>query len=579
MRTRLYALVTALAVAFTPLVLAAEGPPTEPGLPRACERSNNSNTCRYVIPTTTVGPGDNKTWQGFWVAEGTVDVYGNATVLNANVTFQNTSAGFIVHPGGTLRFINSSLLELNDSEFALRAHPGSNFTLNTTSVYGGSGVKVATSALNMSGNLLANIDLALHLEGVTANVRNNRFVDNIIAVNQTGGSPTLESNRFEGGAICVKNFQTNPTILSNVFRGCHVGIYHEQSHSLFKNNDMVDQAEPPGAGMFIIGGQSPVIENNTIRNYGTGIRVVDARAYIRNNTIENNVGAGVSIEGNSAPMDIQGNLVRLNGGDGIRLVNAVAVPVFNNVVESNGGDGIHVRDSASAVLTGNTARANAGAGFSLRSAPDANLTGNVAEANARGIVVDATSLRVSLVDNVVRQNAGDGVQLRANGARVLGGASNANGGHGVRLDHALQATLTGVTANANTLDGVFIGGSQATLHRVNASLNARNGFTYDPMGPFELLGNTPMTLVRGFGNGVAGLYNVDGNATSVRDGWWQGNKQAGVFNNDVGSVIDAAQNYWGSPSGPTHPLNPTGTGDAVVGGVLYHPFRTAPPPG
>ena len=60
--------------------------------------------------------------------------------------------------------------------------------------------------------------------------------------------------------------------------------------------------------------------------------------------------------------------------------------------------------------------------------------------------------------------------------------------------------------------------------------------------------------------------------------------QNNIFGNAIGArylgpeVINAEFNWWGSPTGPTHPNNPGGTGDLVVDdgdGIDYIPFLTA----
>lgn len=578
MHIRLVTLVTAL-VMIAPLVVASEGPPAQPGLPRACDRSGNAHVCRNVIPDTVIPPGQTKVYTGYWKAVGTVTVSGTAIVVDANITFEDTSDGFVAAPGGTIEVLSSDLLAVNGSTFGIDALPGTNLTVNDSSILGGGGVSVATSSVSFFENHLAGIPLALRLTDVTAVIHDNEFVNNTIAVNQTGGVPTLQANTFRGGQICVKDWRTDPNILYNTFRGCHIGIYHQESHSVFVGNNMQDEMEPPGAGMWIVDGMSPTIEDNVIRNYGTGIRISNARAYVRNNTIENNLGAGILVEQNPAEMDIQGNLVRLNGGDGIRLVGATDVPVFNNLVEDNGGDGIAIVNSPSASLTGNTARRNAGAGYGLYGSVDASLDANVAEANAVGFLVDAASVRADLVDDAATANLAAGILVRADDTLIEGGVANANGGDGLVLDHALDVVVTDLVANGNVDDGVFLGGSHATITGVNASENGGNGFRYDPMGPLQLLAPTPLNFVRAMHNGGAGLLNVAGNTTSVHDGWWQGNEGAGVENADPLSLIDASECYWGAASGPTHALNPLGTGDEVVGGVVYHPFLAAPPAG
>lgn len=576
---RSLAIAAMLALAIVPLAAGANGPPPEPGLPNACERSGNENPCRRIIDNTVIPPGKEKIYTGNYTAIGTVTVQGGgiATVIDANISFENTSQGFIAQTGAILRFIRSDLEEANGSSYGIDAQPGSDFTFNDSTLVGGDGVKVATSTVNMSGSTLSGTATALRLTDVTATIHHNAFLGNTVAVNQTGGVPTLSRNTFSGGEVCVQDWRTDPNILDNVFTGCHVGIYHAESHSVIRGNSMDDEAAPPGVGMWIINGNSPVIEDNVIRDYGTGIRITNARAFVRNNTVETSVGHGILVESNSGPMDVQGNLVRYNGGDGIHLANAADVPVFNNVVTDNGGAGIVVADSAFAFASGNVVARHPGVGIALTRSSDASIRDNAVTDNAIGIVVDAESPRALLDANSVSENAGAGIVIRADDVQVIGGSTTANGGHGIDIDHALDVSVAGLVANGNGGDGVRLAGSRATLDRVNASGNAGNGFLYDPMGPIELLGATELTSVRALFNGGSGLRNVDGNATSVHDAWWEGNAGAGVRNDDVVSVIDATECYWGSASGPTHPLNPLGTGDEVEGPVLYVPFLTAPP--
>lgn len=45
----------------------------------------------------------------------------------------------------------------------------------------------------------------------------------------------------------------------------------------------------------------------------------------------------------------------------------------------------------------------------------------------------------------------------------------------------------------------------------------------------------------------------------------------------VQGSYDATHNWWGSPTGPTTPDNPGGTGDPINAGVPFAPFRTTPP--
>ncbi|HLX11770.1 MAG TPA: right-handed parallel beta-helix repeat-containing protein, partial [Bacteroidota bacterium] len=52
------------------------------------------------------------------------------------------------------------------------------------------------------------------------------------------------------------------------------------------------------------------------------------------------------------------------------------------------------------------------------------------------------------------------------------------------------------------------------------------------------------------------------------------NSNYGVYNADGSFNFDAQNNWWGNNSGPTHHLNPGGTGDVVTDSVNYLPFST-----
>jgi RHS repeat-associated protein len=59
----------------------------------------------------------------------------------------------------------------------------------------------------------------------------------------------------------------------------------------------------------------------------------------------------------------------------------------------------------------------------------------------------------------------------------------------------------------------------------------------------------------------------------------EGNRDFGL-RNQTGVEMDARGNWWGDPSGPTHPeLNPDGAGDVVSADVLFDPWRTVPSQG
>lgn len=427
------------------------------GLANACQHASSNQPCVLagVIPTTTIGSGQTVVYHdGEWTVDGdiTVESGGSLTLEEATFRFTANSDGILVRSGGVLTIV-ASMLEpkgTDESPYVVDAEAGSTFTLNTTRVLRGNGVKVATSTLDFSGNSLEEIGLALFLNGVTGTIHHNQFLNNTVAVNQTGGVPTLDHNKFVGGEVCVRDWFTDPTITNNVFRGCHVGILHQNSDSVFRSNDMEDDAEPPGVGMLIENTNSPIIEGNRIAEYGTGIIVRNATAYIRNNEIVDNVGAGVRVESNTQPMDIQNNTIARNGGSGIRLDGANSILLHNNSLQDNGAHGLHATLVRNITLTENRAKENALDGFRFE------------ESFAEGEALAAAN------------NGGSGVVLTGEGVYDLADVNaSGNMGHGFHVEVDGSVTLMRAVGIANQGDG---------LHHVDGSTSANDAWWEDNAG-------------------------------------------------------------------------------------------------
>jgi hypothetical protein len=70
----------------------------------------------------------------------------------------------------------------------------------------------------------------------------------------------------------------------------------------------------------------------------------------------------------------------------------------------------------------------------------------------------------------------------------------------------------------------------------------------------------------------------DSSAQTVGVSWSKFTDNAGhaIDNQDPSTVVNAAYNWWDSPSGPAVLGNPGGTGEGVSGNVTYRPFLTSP---
>jgi parallel beta-helix repeat protein len=592
-------------ILIAPIVPAAPGPSAESGLATACMRSDATKPCEHlrVILDTHVGAGETATFQnGTYDAQGTVTVGagGRVVVDNATIRFAGSSAGFVVEAGGALVVKHSRLEEASaGSGFGIDARAASSLALVATEVLGGSGIAVATEDAQIHDNRIAHIDVALRLHGVSVEIHHNLFEDNAVSANNTGGAPTYHNNTFVGGAFCIRDWYTDPVIRFNTFVDCHVGIWHERSESVLSDNTMQDSAAPPGGGIMVVDTMSPLIERNNISMYGTGILIVNARAYVRDNVVHHNVGAGIRVLGNSAPMDIQRNHVYANGGDGIalegvssmvvshndvggngghgiRIVEAVEVEVADNDVRGNGLDGLVVESSPGPLLARNRAAANEGDGIVVRDSDATQLVGGWANGNGgRGYVV-ARSNGSALSGFEARDNTVGGLDASDTDGLALGPAVATGSPYGFRLASTAALAAHNISASGNGI-GVWLLGASGTVDDLDVRLNA-DGVRAERDDTSAGGGRPTLDLVRAlvFDNARYGIHNVAGNATSARGAWFEGNAVAGVMS-EANASFDARNSYWGSPNGPTHANNAGGDGDAVFGNVAYHPYLTASP--
>jgi hypothetical protein len=171
----------------------------------------------------------------------------------------------------------------------------------------------------------------------------------------------------------------------------------------------------PGAvtnsiGIAVIGGlfsQGPLIENGTIREFGTGMEVaMDLVAQTYNLRVAHN---GLGIRQNSGTLTVRSSYINENVGDGIQG-SVCAFYVFASQIAGNGGNGITAHEcfiqAAGNVVTGN---------------------------HGYGILNE--EFGVDLRNNQVNNNGFDGILLDRNdfldGYTLLDNSANRNGGHGI----------------------------------------------------------------------------------------------------------------------------------------------------
>ena len=285
------------------------------------------------------------------------------------------------------------------------------------------------------------------------------------------------------------------------------------------------------------------------------------------------------------------------------------------------GDGIEVRVTAASVsLAQVTANNNADDGMDIDQSPGSvNVQNSEANSNGdNGFDLDEPINTVIIRGSEANDNGDDGLDVDgiSEGELVLNVTvsdfvANGNGegfygiGDGVNVDDGLSVTLSNVTTNENTQDGIDIEDSYTvTIRNTSTNNNADDGFEIDVLTSLQGSGNEATGNEVGFrleaksddqdlGNvslrdlivsaNDYGIVIQEAQASSniaITDSDITGNSVWGIGIDENSSlepdaddsdnpsspdaVVDARRNYWGAASGPTHPTNPSGSGDVVA---------------
>jgi len=125
---------------------------------------------------------------------------------------------------------------------------------------------------------------------------------------------------------------------------------------------------------------------------------------------------------------------------------------------------------------------------------------------------------------------------------------------GISLDENVSATIKNNNIKDNIYSGIYI--RENTTATINYNSIYNNNTDNDPSG--------------------GGISLADNAGATVNYNDISTNKQYGINNQTTGpTTINAVKNYWGAASGPTHPSNPGGTGDAVTDNVTFNPWLDA----
>ena len=131
------------------------------------------------------------------------------------------------------------------------------------------------------------------------------------------------------------------------------------------------------------------------------------------------------------------------------------------------------------------------------------------------------------------------------------------------------ADTNGAVISGNTISGSI--GSQVVLAGGDANVQITQNFIQN--------GATNGILIL---EDAADGYTTTNSSDTINDNSISGNATSGLtIDSGAGAytgTLDAANNWWGSPSGPTTPANPAGTGDKIIdpnNQVNFSPFLTS----
>ena len=143
-----------------------------------------------------------------------------------------------------------------------------------------------------------------------------------------------------GASTGVDISSSSPTVVSNRIINCGTGINVNFSSPAVRFNEVSGCS---GNGMYLNGAASPIVENNLVRtNHGAIYMWAAGSPTIRNNVLQGNIGDGMNLV-NQSDANIVQNIIVANTGNGITWLTPSGTRgayVINNTILKNSGAGI-----------------------------------------------------------------------------------------------------------------------------------------------------------------------------------------------------------------------------------------------
>ena len=275
------------------------------------------------------------------------------------------------------------------------------------------------------------------------------------------------------------------------------------------------------------------------------------------------------VEGNPGPVSFTGNTLNLHGLYDLS-VSPPALYFWAEGVLFLADNNVDV--TAPQVVSGNTFESYGGLGVGYDAGYNYGLVGRI---NNLSITRNVFDNEGAATDDAPPVDAADiylhgfgtthgavtsainGVTISDNTFRMKSGSS-----------HGYAIAFKGTVGDGNTITRNVIRGIGDVHSRPLAGIN----FTgLDGAANISITNN----VITGFADGVQSDALPAGAQVSATQNCILGNLNAGA-NVAAGTSLTADHNWWGTATGPQASSNPSGKGNAVVGGVDYAPFLTKP---
>ncbi len=324
--------------------------------------------------------------------------------------------------------------------------------------------------------------------------RNNRVIASNIGIRPDFGSALpngqhgiLISNGANNNIIGIagEDILTANVISGNTGSGVQINGPQTHRNQIIEARIGVDltvaSAFPNTIGVQVVNGaHTNVIGNGNfiISNTSVGILLdgVQGNTITNSNVIQMNGGSGIFIvNGASSNTITNQNTITANAGNGIELAGAAttANTIASNTISTNQQNGILVRQGSNAnIISTNTVQNNNASGIAISDNSSNNnqidqntITGN----QAAGVVITDNAVQNTISENSITDNIGEGIDLLGDGP-TPNDAGDADTGPNNLQNY--PANLLAIDTGDNTLVGGMMDGGTGEPFHIEAFSNA-----------------------------------------------------------------------------------------------------------